>query len=114
MVLSKLHASSTTEHSRINKTYERFKRFFFRDCVKQDVLTFMVECDVCQHNEGETIKALGTLQLILIPPTIWRNISMDFIMGLPKSINKSIIMAVVNRLSKYAHFFLFNTHSQHP
>ena len=29
---------------------------------------------------------------------------MDFITGLPKSRNKSIIMVVVDRLSKYAHF----------
>ncbi len=30
--------------------------------------------------------------------------SMDFIIGVPKSGNKSVIMVVVNRLSKYAHF----------
>ena len=29
---------------------------------------------------------------------------MDFIVGLPKEGNKSIIMVVVDRLSKYAHF----------
>ena len=35
---------------------------------------------------------------------------MDFITGLPKSGNKSIIMVVVNRLSKYAHLCAL----QHP
>jgi hypothetical protein len=35
---------------------------------------------------------------------------MDFITGLPKSVNKSIIMVVVVRLSKYAHFCAL----QHP
>ena len=29
---------------------------------------------------------------------------MDFIMGLPKSKAKSVIMVVVDRLTKYAHF----------
>ena len=29
---------------------------------------------------------------------------MDFITGLPKSKGKSVIMVVVNRLTKYAHF----------
>ena len=70
----------------------------------------MVECDMCQHNKGETIKSPGTLQPLLIPPAIWRDISMDFIVGLPKSGNKSVIMVVVDRISKYAHFYAL----QHP
>jgi hypothetical protein len=70
----------------------------------------VVECDVCQCNKGKTVKSPGTLQLLLIPPTIWRDISMDFIVGLPKSGNKSVIMVVVDRHSKYAHFFSL----QHP
>lgn len=44
------------------------------------------------------------------PPTptllaaIWTDISMDFIVGLPKVGNKSVIMVVVDRISKYSHF----------
>jgi hypothetical protein len=71
--------------------------------MKQDVRNFVVECDVCQHDKGETVKYPGTIQPLPIPPTIWRDISMDFIVGLPKSSNKSIIMVVIDRLSKYAH-----------
>jgi hypothetical protein len=63
----------------------------------------VAECDVCQGNKGEIIKSLGTLQPLLIPPAIWRDISMDFIVGLPKSGNKSIIMVVVDRISRYSH-----------
>jgi hypothetical protein len=64
----------------------------------------MVECDTFQHNKGETIKTLGTLQPLLIPPVIWTDISMEFIIGLPKSSNKSVIMVVFDRLSKHSHF----------
>jgi hypothetical protein len=78
--------------------------------MKQEIHNFVVECDVCQCNKGETVKSPGTLQLLPIPPAIWRDISMDFITGLPKSGNKSVIMVVVDRLSKYAHFCAL----QHP
>jgi hypothetical protein len=72
--------------------------------MKQDIRQFVAECEVCQRNKGETIKSLGTLRPLPIPPDIWKDISMDFITGLPKSGNKSVIMVVVDRLSKYAHF----------
>jgi hypothetical protein len=78
--------------------------------MKQDIRNFVVECDVCQCNKGEIVKSLGTLQPIPIPPTIWKDIFMDFITGLPKSGNKSVIMVVVDRLSKYTHLCIL----QHP
>jgi hypothetical protein len=56
------------------------------------------------------VKSLGTLQPLPIPPTIWWDISMDFIVGLPKSGNKSVIMVAVDHLSKYAHLCAL----QHP
>ena len=78
--------------------------------MKQDVRNFVAKCDVCQHNKGETVKSPGTLQPLLIPPAIWRDISMDFITDLPKLRIKSVIMVVVYHLSKYAHLCAL----QHP
>jgi hypothetical protein len=69
--------------------------------MKQDIHKFVVECEACQRNKGETVKSPGTLQPLPIPPAIWKDISMDFITGLLG--NKSVIMVVVDRLSKYAH-----------
>jgi hypothetical protein len=103
MVFSKLHATPIVGHSGFSKTYDRVKHSFLWDGMKQDVHTFVVECDVCQCNKGETVKAPGTLQPLLIPPTIWRDISMDFIVGLTKSGNKLVIMVVIDHLSKYSH-----------
>ena len=39
-----------------------------------------------------------------IPSQHWEEVSMDFIIVLPKSKGKSVIMVVVYRLTKYAHF----------
>jgi hypothetical protein len=76
----------------------------FCDGMKRDTCNFVAECDVCQRKKGETVKSPSTIQPLLIPPTIWMDISMDFIVILPKLGNKSIIMVVFDHLSKYAHF----------
>jgi hypothetical protein len=110
MVLSELHASPTTQNSRFTKTYGWFKHSLFWDGMKHDICIYVAECDTCQHNIGENIKYPGTLQPLLILPSIWRDIYVDFIVELPKSGNKAIIMVVVYRLSKYAHLCAL----QHP
>jgi hypothetical protein len=48
MVLFELHATPTTGDCRFTKTYDRVKRSFFWDGMKQDVRNFLDECDVCQ------------------------------------------------------------------
>jgi hypothetical protein len=53
----------------------------------------------------EIMKTPGTLQPLPIPrPTVWTNISMDFIIEFTEIGNKSVIMVVVDTISKYAHF----------
>ena len=64
----------------------------------------MVECLVCQKNKVETIKTPGLLQPLSIPSQCWEEVSMDFITGLPKSEGKSVIMVVIYKITKYAHF----------
>jgi hypothetical protein len=51
------------------------------------------------------VKTPGILQPLAIPSQRWEEVSMDFITGLPKSEGKSVIMVIVDRLTKYAHFF---------
>jgi hypothetical protein len=72
--------------------------------LKLDVQRFVAECLVCQQNKVETIKTPGLLQPLSIPSQHWEEVSMDFITGLLKSEGKSVIMMIVNRLTKYAHF----------
>jgi hypothetical protein len=61
-VLSELHATPTKRHSGFTKTYDKVKRSFFWDGMKQYIHNFVAECDVCQccwinERGGESVMA---------------------------------------------------------
>jgi hypothetical protein len=99
-----LHISPIGGHSRFLKTYHRAKKDFFWEGIKAYVQNCVSECVVRQPSKGETIKTSWLLQPLVIPSQRWEELSMDFITGLPKSEGNTIIMVVVDRLTKYAHF----------
>jgi hypothetical protein len=61
-------------------------------------------CTTCQRNKTETRQPARLLQPLEVPSQVWADISMDFIEGLPKVAGKLVILTVVDRFSKYAHF----------
>jgi len=73
--------------------------------MKRDILNFVIECEIYQRNKDETIKTLTSLPSLPIQTTIRTYVFIDFIIGLPKYRNKSVIMVVVDQLSKYNHFY---------
>jgi transposase InsO family protein len=86
------------------KTDSKIKMEFYWPGMKTDIRTFIRECDICQRNQGENIHPAGLLQPLPIPTQVWTDVSMDFIDGLPTSHEKDVILVVIDRLSKYAHF----------
>ncbi|GJZ42128.1 retrotransposable element Tf2 [Tanacetum coccineum] len=74
------------------------------------VKQFVRECDAFQREKPDLVAYPGLLQPFPIPKKIWSSISMDFIEKLPSSQGKTVILVVVDKLSKYAHFISM----QHP
>ena len=93
-------------HPGFLKTYHKVRERFTWKGIKDDVLMHVKECSVCQQNKAENSHLAGLLQPLPIPDKKWESVSMDFIMGLPKSQGKDNIFVVVERLTKYAHFFV--------
>lgn len=69
--------------------------------MSKDIQHYIRSFSTCKH---DTVSPPGLIQPLPIPTSIWSDISMDFIDGLPKSFGKSVIFVVVDRLSKTAHF----------
>lgn len=55
-------------------------------------------------NKHENMHIPGLLQPIESPDGPWKGVCMDFLTGLPKSDGKDIILVVVDRFTKFAHF----------
>jgi hypothetical protein len=67
------------------------------------------ECVTCKQNKSEHTLPTGLLQPLPFPEQKWESISMDFITSLPKVQGKDCIYLVVDRLTKFAHFYAILT-----
>lgn len=103
-ILAECHSSSTGGHFGFHKTLARLRNDFRWPHMRHMIQEFIKHCAICQQIKTDTMKPAGLLQPLPIPDRIWSDISMDFIEGLPVSHGHSVIMVVVDRLSKYAHF----------
>ena len=73
--------------------------------MKKEIAELVSKCLVCEKVKIEHQKPFGMLQLLGIPEWKWESISMDFMMGLPKTqANFVAIWVIVNRLTKFTHF----------
>ena len=104
IILQEYHDGVFGGHSGVLKTIKRIQRLFHWSKLKDDVQHYVSECTICQTHKYSTLNPGGLLQPIPLPTMIWSEVSMDFIDGLPKAEGFSVIMVVVDRLSKYAHF----------
>lgn len=59
---------------------------------------------VCQRNKSEHLHPAGLMQHLDVPSSTWSDIAMDFVEGFPKVGGKSVVLTVVDRFSKMAHF----------
>jgi hypothetical protein len=78
--------------------------------MKKDVAAHVALCDVCQRVKAEHQRPAGLLQPLQVLEWKWEEISMDFIVGLPRTCDGyDSIWAIVDRLTKVAHFIPVKT-----
>jgi hypothetical protein len=68
------------------------------------VWDFVRFCSTSQRNKMEALHPVSLLQPLDVPSQVGADISLDFVEGLPKVHGKSVILMVVDRFLKYAHF----------
>ena len=74
-----------TAHPGVTKMYQDLRPTFWREEMKKDKIDFVQRCLVCQQIKAEHQKSPGVLVLLSIPEWKWGHISMDFVIGLPRT-----------------------------
>ncbi|KAH9744256.1 hypothetical protein KPL70_003624 [Citrus sinensis] len=91
-------------HFGIAKTLDVLKEHFFWPHMKRDVERICEKCITCKHAKSRVLPH-GLYNPLPIPSEPWVDISMDFVLGLPKSKRgNDSVFVVVDRFSKMAHF----------
>ena len=99
-----IHQGGLAGHLGRDKTIIDIEYRFFWPKMKKHIAKIVSHCLVCIR--GKQVKQNTSLYTPLpIPTKPWEDISMDFILGLPKILRKfDSIFVVVDRFSKMSHF----------
>ncbi|WVZ80196.1 LOW QUALITY PROTEIN: hypothetical protein U9M48_027690 [Paspalum notatum var. saurae] len=97
LILSEAHDTAYSIHPGSTKMYYDLKERFWWPGMKRAVAKYVTVCDTCQRP-------------LKVPEWKWEEITMDFIVGLPRTQKGyNSIWVVVDRLTKIAHFIPVNT-----
>jgi len=86
------------------KMAELVTRNFWWPGVTREVKRYVERCNACQQNKNQTQPPAEKLMPNLIPEKAWIYISVDFITKLPLAQGYDVILVVVDRFTKMAHF----------
>jgi hypothetical protein len=110
LILSEAHDTAYSIHPGSMKMYYDLKERFWWYGMKRSVAEYVAICNTCQRVKAEHQRPAGLLQPLKIPEWKWEEITMDFIVGLPRTQKGyNSIWVVVDRLTKVAHFIPVNT-----
>jgi hypothetical protein len=96
-------------HEGVQRTLHHLRRDFHFPNMKEVVQALVRSCAVCQRYKAEHLQPLGLLMPLPVPQGVWTDVALDFVEALPRVHGKSVILTVVDRLSKYCHFIRWPT-----
>jgi hypothetical protein len=103
-LLKEKHSGGLAGHFGHEKTFAQLNNLYYWPGMRTDVKKFVNKCRICQHAKGKR-QNTGLYQPLPVPERPWDAVSMDFVLGLPRTQRGcDSIFVVVDRFSKMAHF----------
>ena len=108
LLIREVHGGSLAGHFGESKTLTMLREHYYWPGMEKDVQDILRRCGTCQAAKSHTLPQ-GLYTPLPTPTQPWVDVSMDFILGLPKTQRgKDSIFVVVDRFSKMAHFIPCN------
>jgi len=104
LLVREVHSGSLAGHYGENKTSLILREHYYWPCMDKDVQDVIKRCATCHVAKSHSLPQ-GLYTPLPIPTQPWEDVSMDFILGLPRTQRgKDSVFVVVDRFSKMAHF----------
>ncbi|GJV91131.1 putative nucleotidyltransferase, ribonuclease H [Tanacetum coccineum] len=105
LIMHESHKSKYSIHPGSDKMYQDLKKLYWWPNMKAEIATYVSKCLTYAKVKAEHQKPSGLLQQPKIPEWKWEKITMDFVLGLPRTPSGyDSIWVIVDRLTKSAHF----------
>jgi hypothetical protein len=104
LLLQEAHGGGLMGHFGVKKTEDALATHFFWPQLRKDVQRFVSRCTTCRKAKSR-LNPQDLYMPLPIPSIPWVDISMDFVLGFPRTKKgRDSIFVVVDRFSKMAHF----------
>ena len=108
-LISRHHNDPLAGHFGIEKTRELVARKYYWPTLRRDFKDDARGCDICLASKAVRHKPYGDLQSLPVPTHRWKDLSMDFVIGLPilkdwKGNSYDSILVIIDRLTKMVHY----------
>ncbi|GAB2299422.1 hypothetical protein Dimus_038562 [Dionaea muscipula] len=104
LLVKESHSGGLMGHFGVAKTLSVLQEHFYWPHMRRDVERICGRCVTCRQAKSRT-QPHGLYTPLPIPSAPWIDISMDFVLGLPRTkTGRDSIFVVVDRFSKMAHF----------